>query len=178
MNRKLQAGRRNRRTERPRVRARPRAFWAREPGGAEATHLPRPAAEARRSRPGALAPGPGAPYAASAGLLSCEAEFREARPRAPRSRRRGGRPGQTCLQGPETLGFPRPRALHPCPPAPLPTPGPRAEGDRGTPRQGEAPMALPKLSLEGVTGACWRSPAWPGAPRAEGTEGFPPSSDY
>lgn len=101
MSRKLQAGSRNRRTERPRVRARPRPFRAREPGGAEATHLPGPAAEARRSGPRALAPGSGASYPASAGLLSRGAEFREAR--APRAPEREARPAARAD------GFPRAR---------------------------------------------------------------------
>ena len=172
MNRKLQAGRRNRRTERPRVRARPRAFRAREPGSAEATHLRGPAAEARRSGPRALAPGPGAPFAASAGLLSCGADFREARPRAPRSRRRGGRPGQTCLRGPETLGFPRPWALHPCSPAPLPTPGPRA-GDRGTPRRGGGgPHGAAEAGPGGGDGGMPAEPGLAGCPPSRGDRGL------
>lgn len=40
------------------------------------------------------------------------------------------------------------------------------------------PWRCPELAWEGVTGARPRSWAQPGAPGAEGTEGFPPSSDY
>lgn len=176
MSRKLQAGGETG-VRRDQVRARPRAFRAREPEAPRPLTCPgrrrgsaiRVSRLSLRSRPRCALPGERRPPP----LRGPSSEKARA-PRAP-GRKARRRRGQTGPQGPETLGFPRPR--HSAPLSPCPFTCARASGERagGT----RATLALPGAGLGGVTGACRRARPGLVPPEPAGTEGLtPPSSDY
>lgn len=146
--------------------------------------LPSPAAEAGRLGLELRFPAPLRLTGQAPGLFSHGAEFRETRaPRALEWSVVGGAAGGQGKRVPKGRRPAVPSWLGLCVPgpAPLPEPGPQTDeqiaGRRGR-RRPPTPATAQSWPWERVTGARRRSWAWPGAPRAEGTEGFPPSSDY
>ena len=182
MNRKLKAGRRNRRTERQRVWARPHAFRGARTGrhggrspARSGCRGPAPAASSSRSRPRRALLGGRRPPLPQTGVSRSPGP---ARLGVERSGRRAGGQGR---RAPRAGDARVPSGMGLCTPvrAPLPAPGPRTDertagrrGRRRPPARARAPLALPRAGLgEGDGGA----PAEPGlawCPPSRGDRGL------
>lgn len=93
-------------------------------------------------------------------------------PRAPRSGRRGQRPGQTGSQGPETLGFPRPRPLHHCPPLSFTCARASDRKGRRDAEAGEGSRGAARAGLGGGDGGMLAEPGLAWCPPSRGDRGL------